>query len=170
MATVYLGLGTNLGSKQANLQFALDHIYGSVGRITSISPVYQSEAWGYTSANSFLNMALCVETNLGPEALLSACKAIEHDAGRKSNKGEGYADRVLDIDILYYDTLVFRSKNLSIPHPLLPERKFVLQPMFDIAPNWIDPARGKKIHEMLAACNDTSTIQEAKINIKLNNQ
>ena len=166
MATVYLGLGTNLGDKPANLQFALDSISGQqIGTISSLSPVYQSEAWGYTSDNSFLNMVVCAETKLTPEALLNACQTIEKAAGRETKNGQDYADRVLDLDILYYDKLVLHQNKLSIPHPLISERKFVLQPLCDIAPFFVDPTLGSTITDMLMACTDKARIQ--KIELKL---
>jgi 2-amino-4-hydroxy-6-hydroxymethyldihydropteridine diphosphokinase len=167
MTTVYLGLGTNLGNKPANLRFALEQIPGSdIGTISTISPVYQSEAWGYTSDNSFLNMAVCVETELTPEALLNACKTIEKAAGREAKRSQDYTDRVLDVDILYYNNLVLHNEQLSIPHPLIAERKFVLQPLCDIAPFFVDPERGNTITEMLAACTDKARIQKIELTLR----
>ncbi|MDR3705795.1 MAG: 2-amino-4-hydroxy-6-hydroxymethyldihydropteridine diphosphokinase [Paludibacteraceae bacterium] len=167
MATVYLGLGTNLGDKPANLQFALDSISGQqIGVISSMSPVYQSEAWGYTSDNSFLNMVVCAETELAPEALLNACQRIEIAAGRETKSGRDYADRVLDLDILYYDKLVLHQNKLSIPHPLIAERKFVLQPLCDIAPFFVDPALGNTITDMLMACTDKTRIQKIELTLR----
>jgi 2-amino-4-hydroxy-6-hydroxymethyldihydropteridine diphosphokinase len=167
MATVYLGLGTNLGNKPANLQFALDSISNQqIGEISSKSPVYQSQAWGYASNNSFLNMVICAETELAPEALLKACKKIEIAAGRATKSNREYADRELDIDILYYDKLILHQNKLSIPHPLIAERRFVLQPLCDIAPFLVDLERGNTITEMLAACTDKARIQKIELTLR----
>lgn len=167
MATVYLGLGTNLGNKEAHLQYALEKISVSIGYIKSSSAVYQSEAWGYQSDNRFLNMVVCTDTELAPDVLLNRCKSIEQSAGRKNKKNEGYADRVLDVDILYYDALILRQAKLSIPHPLIAERRFVLQPLCDIASTFVDPVQGTTVNELLSKCKDHSSIQKVETNIKL---
>jgi 2-amino-4-hydroxy-6-hydroxymethyldihydropteridine diphosphokinase len=131
--TVYLALGTNLGDKQQNLQLALTQIAGKIGTLSAVSSIYASEPWGYVSKNSFLNMAVRVETELSPLDLLHALHAIEQEMGRtQKSHSRIYQDRLIDIDIILYDDLEYSSEELTIPHPLYQEREFVMQPLNEI--------------------------------------
>ncbi|MDR1679742.1 MAG: 2-amino-4-hydroxy-6-hydroxymethyldihydropteridine diphosphokinase [Prevotellaceae bacterium] len=147
---VLLGLGSNLGNKEQNLRFAINEIEQHIGKIARASSFYESEPWGYCSKNSFLNAAVCVHSDLLPEQLLEACKAIEKAAGRTARTTAGYQDRVLDIDILYYGNCVLNTGQLQLPHPHIARRRFVLEPLCEIAPQFIDPLTGKTIKDMLA--------------------
>ena len=132
MHTVYLSLGTNLGDKEANLTLAIKEIE-RIGTIGAQSAFISTEPWGFVSENSFLNAAVRVVTALSPEELLQETQQIELFMGRtqKSNGGQ-YHDRVIDIDILLYDDLSLSTPTLTIPHPLMNERDFVLIPLKEI--------------------------------------
>ena len=121
----YLALGTNLGDKDRNLQVAREKIAENIGRLSALSSVYVSEPWGYVSENSFLNQVVKVETELSPLHLLRAAQAIETQMGRVRENSAAYQDRIIDIDIILYDDLVYQSEELTIPHPLYLQRPFV---------------------------------------------
>ena len=149
---VYLSLGTNLGNKEENLRTAMTLIEEQVGTITSQSALYASAPWGFDSENTFLNNAISVETSLTPEELLSTTQRIEHTLGRthKSVNGQ-YSDRLIDIDILLYDDVVMHTPSLTLPHPLMHRRLFVLEPLSEIAPTMIHPLLQKEIATL---CNE----------------
>jgi 2-amino-4-hydroxy-6-hydroxymethyldihydropteridine diphosphokinase len=142
----YLGLGSNLGDRQAYLQAALDAMPPDV-RPRRRSPIYETAPWGYTEQADFLNQVVEAETELEPLALLRHLKAIEQRVGRQASFR--YGPRQIDIDILLYDDLVFEEDGLSIPHPRLQERAFALKPLADLAPDYLHPVLGKTIRELL---------------------
>ncbi|MBU3837484.1 MAG: 2-amino-4-hydroxy-6-hydroxymethyldihydropteridine diphosphokinase [Candidatus Phocaeicola faecigallinarum] len=134
MAKVFLGLGTNLGDKRNNLLTAVTNIEEKIGKVTSLSSFYETEPWGFESENSFLNAALCVETSLDPATILHIIKEIEIEMGRtQKSVNKIYSDRPIDIDILLYDDLTMETDELTIPHPLMTERDFVMKPLMEIA-------------------------------------
>ena len=135
MATLYLSLGTNLGDRPKNLTSALELIGREVGTVVSASDITETEPWGFESPNRFLNMVVKVETQLQPLEALHATQGIERNLGRnhKTVNGE-YHDRLIDIDILLYDNLVLNTPELTIPHPLMYQREFVMKPLAQIAP------------------------------------
>lgn len=149
MSFVYLGLGTNLGEKNRNLTNAMEIVSSEVGVILSQSGFYNSKPWGFESDNDFLNMVVLVETNLSPLELLVKTQAIERNLGRTAKSGEGYVDRLIDIDILLYDNLIIDQIMLKIPHPLIAERDFVLVPLVEIAPDLVHPVSGIKFIDIL---------------------
>ena len=153
MALVYFSLGSNLGKKEASIKLALIEIKKQIGFMKACSAFYTSEPWGFKSSNTFLNACAIFETNLGPRACLSTIKDIERRLGRTESPSEGYTDRVIDIDILFYDQLIFQERNLTIPHPLLHKRLFVLNPLSEIAPNLIHPVLNKTIVSLLKEIN-----------------
>ena len=146
MSTVYLGLGSNLGDKHENIKKAITLISERVGEILALSDFYETEPWGYDSSETYINAAVKTETILLPEEILSVTQEIEREAGRskKTSCGE-YHDRIIDIDILLYDDLILQTPDLTIPHPLMHIRQFVLQPLFEIAPDVVHPVTGEKI-------------------------
>lgn len=156
MANVYVALGTNLGDRQANLQTALDRL-GAVVTIRMVSPVYETEPWGVTDQPKFLNMAVVGETALEPDALLAALKRIEGDMGRTETVR--YGPRVIDLDILFYDDRVVHNAQLEIPHPRLAERRFVLAPLADIAPDFKHPVLGLSVRELLGRLPDEGDVR-----------
>ena len=149
MSLVYLGLGTNLGDKEQNLNDAVMELSLEVGSVVSLSAFYTSEPWGFNSANVFLNAVVLVETSLLPVQVLSKTQLIEKKLGRMGKSLAGYEDRLIDIDILLYDTLIIDQPSLKIPHPLILKRNFVLIPLTEIAPDLVDPVSRKKYREYI---------------------
>ena len=149
MATVYLGLGTNLGNKEANLRTAIYKLQERIGKQVSLSSFYETAPWGFESCHSFLNAAIGLETSLSPIEILHITQEIEKELGRTKKSVNGsYSDRLIDIDILLYDTLVLQTPELTIPHPLMTERDFVMNPLIEIAGNVIHPTRQKTLSEL----------------------
>lgn len=131
----YLGIGTNLGDKETNLQTCLRLLQQQVGKIIRQSSVYKSAAWGFQSDNLFLNIAVCIDTHLTPEALLQSTQHIERGMGRSEKSVNGiYHDRIIDIDILLYEDVSLHTPVLQIPHPHIAERDFVRIPLQEILP------------------------------------
>jgi 2-amino-4-hydroxy-6-hydroxymethyldihydropteridine diphosphokinase len=156
MSIVYLALGTNLGDRLQNLQAALDAFPPSIVQRLS-SHIYETPPWGYADQPAFLNMVVKCETGLGPESLLKRLKQIEVEGGREPNFR--YGPRQIDIDILFYDDLVLESETLTIPHPRLQERAFVLVPLAEIAPMYQHPVLHKSIEELLAQVDRTGIVR-----------
>lgn len=150
MAVLYLGIGSNLGDKEQHIEAAVNHIEELVGKIVSRSALYVTEPWGFSSQNSFINAAVGVETMLSPRNVLHATKEIERQMGRARKSSEGrYEDRIIDIDILLYDDWIIEEADLIIPHPLMSQRLFVMQPLAEIAPELMHPVLRKSIKELL---------------------
>lgn len=145
--TTYLGLGSNLGDKKDNIIHALSLIQEKA-EVISISSLYETEPWGFKEQPIFLNAACETRTDLDALDLLDYLKSIEILLGR--TESFAYGPRVLDIDILFYGNTVFDTPQLTIPHPSLSERKFVLAPLAEIAPNLLHPTLNKTISELLS--------------------
>ena len=146
--TAYLGIGTNLGDKAAHIRRAVELIGQRVGTVLAVSSFYQSEPWGFVSDNRFLNVAVQVATSLSPMELLRETQSIEKLMGRTEKTTSTYADRIIDIDILFYGQMVLDTETLKIPHPLLPERDFVVIPLAEIAPQLIHPTLHLRMEEL----------------------
>jgi 2-amino-4-hydroxy-6-hydroxymethyldihydropteridine diphosphokinase len=161
MSDVFLSIGGNLGNRLENLAICQKQLGGKLNLI-GFSPIYESEAWGFDHPKDFYNQVLKCETEMPPENLLKACNAIESSMGRqrKPKPGQKYSGRIIDIDIVFYGDQIIQGKDLSIPHPGLYKRLFVLLPMHDIAPEFTDPASGKTIDQLIAACPDDSFIRK----------
>jgi 2-amino-4-hydroxy-6-hydroxymethyldihydropteridine diphosphokinase len=149
MALVYLGLGTNLGEKERNLNDAIISLSQEVGFVIRSSIFYASKPWGFESDNDFLNAVVLVDTALTPFDVLSKTQEIEKSLGRTAKTINSYSDRLIDIDILLYDNLIIDQPTLKIPHPLIAERDFVIIPLSEIAPDLVHPVFGRKIVELL---------------------
>jgi len=149
---VYLALGSNLGDRLANLEATLAAL-PPVVKVLERSPVYETPPWGVTDQPAFLNMVLKGESHLAPAALLAHLKHLETGLGRLPSIQ--YGPRLIDIDILFYGSLVLETPELSIPHPHLHERAFVLVPLADLAAEFIHPLLGKPVRQLLAAVDTT---------------
>lgn len=147
---VYLALGSNLDDRLANLKETAASLSPQM-EIRARSHIYETPPWGYEDQPKFLNQALKVQTYLQPEPLLRHIKRLEIALGRKASFPNG--PRLIDIDVLFYDEIVLNTPTLTLPHPRLHERGFVLLPMMDIAPDLVHPLTRKTIREMVAFCN-----------------
>jgi len=153
MPIVYIGLGSNLGEKKKNLARALSELEKRrLGRVLRQSKIYESGPVGEGFSGDFLNQVVELMTEIEPRPLLSALKKIERDLGRRNREGPP-APRVIDLDILLYDSIVLNEKELIIPHPRLPERMFVLRPLNDIKPDIFHPVLQKSIGEILGGAD-----------------
>lgn len=160
----YLSLGSNQGEKLKNLQKAIFKIAETVGAIQKISSIYKTSSWGY-KGEDFYNMCIAVSTYLQPESLLEKLLTIESNLGRERNNLHEYTDRKIDIDILLFEDEIIFSKKITIPHPRMLERKFVLVPLVEIAKNSLHPIEKKQLYVCLNNCSDASSIE--KISSKL---
>ena len=146
---VYLGLGTNLGNKEQNLRMSVQKIEERIGEIVSLSAFYVTAPWGFASDNSFLNAVVCVETPLLPLEILKETQAIERELGRTSKSVGGvYSDRLIDIDLLLCGDIIMDEEGLILPHPLMTERRFVMEPLAEIAPDVMHPVLHKTMKEL----------------------
>jgi len=149
---VHLLLGTNLGDKLQNLAEANYLIKELAGSITNQSKVYKSEPWGKIDQDEFYNQVLVIESELPPSDLLQALLGIEKELGRI--RKEKWGERIIDIDILYYDSLIINVKNLTIPHPEIANRRFTLVPLIEVSKDFMHPILLKTNIELLQTCND----------------
>lgn len=157
--TVYLSLGTNLGDRAENLKQALAFLPPQM-QVRKRSNVYETPPWGYTEQDAFLNQVVEAATYLEPEPLLKHLKRLETALGRKATFR--YGPRLIDLDILFYDDLVLETPLLTLPHPHLHERGFVLLPMMDIAPDLVHPVLKKSIRELIALCGAEGIVPYVK--------
>ncbi|WP_338037301.1 2-amino-4-hydroxy-6-hydroxymethyldihydropteridine diphosphokinase [Marinitoga litoralis] len=139
-----MALGSNVGDKLNNIKKAID-LLSKYGEIIKVSNIYETEPWGYTDQDIFLNACVLIETELKPLELLKICKNIELELKRK--KRFKWGPREIDLDILYYEDLVFEDENLQIPHKYIFERDFVIVPLNDISPDWVHPIYKKSIKQ-----------------------
>ena len=158
MSECFLLLGTNLGNRKLNLQKSLKALENKAGTISHISAVYETEPWGFEAETAFLNMAIRMKTAFSPLELLRVAKEIEQQMGRTETTGNGYTSRPMDIDILFFNNEVINVENLTIPHPLLAERKFALLPLFEICPEYVHPILGITVSELLDKCTDEGKV------------
>jgi 2-amino-4-hydroxy-6-hydroxymethyldihydropteridine diphosphokinase len=160
MPFVYLILGGNKGNRTKIIAEAIDLVTSHIGQKKAISGLYESESWGFKS-EPFVNQVVKIETLLSPHDVLKCSQHIENQLGR-IRKSAGYEARTIDIDLLYYDSLVLNASDLTIPHPRIAERRFVLVPLAEIAPDLIDPVTGLTVSEMLQQCPDTLEVKRIK--------
>ena len=159
MARVALLLGGNQGDVKRTLQTAQQLVNSRVGAVLRCSHRYESEPWGFPAAQRFSNQALEVSTDLSPLEVLDACQGIERELGRnraaeaieKASSGAAYSSRPIDIDIIFYGDEVIDDERLTVPHPLLAEREFALQPLAEIMRRHRHPVTGVTVGEMLDA-------------------
>lgn len=155
---VFLLLGSNLGDRLQVLAAAREAIADQAGSIVNQSAVYETAPWGITDQPAFLNQVLEITTSLLPEDLLRIILNIEHDLGRV--RYERWGARVIDIDMLYFGQTVMDSARLTLPHPRIQDRRFVLAPLAEIAPDFIHPLLQKTSSKLLDQCPDTSAVSK----------
>jgi len=160
MKTVSLLFGGNIGKTRVIFEKASQLLQQKIGSINARSAIYQSKAWGYQSENDYLNQLFLFETLLSAEKILEICLETELILGRQRNSGHGYSDRVIDIDILYFEDLIIETEDLIVPHPKLQERLFALMPLNEIEPNFIHPVFQKTNKSLLSLCPDKSIIEK----------
>jgi len=147
----YVGLGANLGDREATIRRAVALLDGVAGvTVTSVSNLHETEPWGPVEQPRYLNGALAVETGLGPRGLLGTLLDVEHQLGRAREREERWGPRTIDLDLLLYGELVLDEPGLAVPHPRLHERRFVLEPLAELAPDAVVPGRGA-VAELLRA-------------------
>jgi len=161
MSKVFLGIGGNIGNKEIIFNRVYLFIENNLGKIVTKSSVYESPPWGFHTEENFWNQVLIIETSLSPEELLQKIHNIESAFGRKRSNKQ-YASREMDIDILYYDDIFMETETLTIPHPLIPQRKFVLVPLAEIAPEFKHPLRRFTSLQMLENCKDESVVKKVE--------
>ena len=161
MKKVFLGIGTNLGNRKNNLEEAVVRIEKEIGPIVKYSSIYETEPWGFQTIDVFLNMVVRVDTGLTPPLLLERILKIETFFGRVRGEKQ-YVSRVIDIDILLFEDLIIDGETLKITHPLLQERKFVLVPLCEIAPDLVHPVLKKTVVFLLGSCKDKSKVIKYK--------
>jgi len=158
MHHILLGIGSNIGNRDANLKEAVTQIGVNIGEILKISSVFETEPWGFEAENNFLNMAVEVVTAHTPSGVLGAILMIEALLGRIRTETQ-YSSRVIDIDILFFEDLIMDEITLKIPHPYLHKRKFVLVPLNEIATDFIHPVLKKSVGSLLNSCEDLSEVR-----------
>jgi len=157
MNKVYLLLGSNMGNSFDLLEKALQGIETKIGTIECRSAIYKTEPWGFDTTQYFLNMVILCKTNLSADQILDKIKSIELNLGRVRTNTH-YTSRTMDIDILFYNNDMVESPNLTIPHPLLHQRKFTLEPLNEIAAQFIHPVFKLSVDNLLKQCTDKSTV------------
>tara|TARA_B110000046_G_scaffold15690_1_gene15043 strand:+ start:58007 stop:58528 length:522 start_codon:yes stop_codon:yes gene_type:complete len=156
--SVYLSLGTNLGDRLAYLKDGIARLQVLSTQDIELSNIYESQPWGNELLNYFLNCVVHIRTNLQPHQLLIKTQGIEREMGRdRKSRGKGYQNRVIDIDILTHGNATVDSNGLTIPHPLIARRRFVLLPLSDLAPELILPYSSESIRKSLSTCEDSLT-------------
>ncbi len=160
----YISLGSNLGNRAFFLQKAIFSLGDRAGEVTAVSPVYQTPAWGF-EGDEFLNACVGLKTRLSPEDLLACLLGIEREAGRERKPAGGYQSRTLDLDLLYFGREVIRTPSLTVPHPQLQNRRFVLKPLTDLAPQFYHPLLGRDHRNLLQECRDHSILEKAPVKL-----
>ena len=166
MNKVCLLIGSNLGDRALNLERCLKSLKNILGQIESVSFIYETEAWGKTDQPSFFNLALLINTNYNPFEVLEITQRIEKELGRI--RKEKWGERIIDIDIIFFNDDIIETESLIIPHPRLADRKFVLAPLLEIIPNYKHPIFNETIISLNRICTDNLNAKRLNIIITLN--
>jgi 2-amino-4-hydroxy-6-hydroxymethyldihydropteridine diphosphokinase len=158
---VVLSLGSNQGNRLATIQSCIDLIHSELATVVKVSKIYETPAWGFES-EPFYNTAILIHTSKSAQKILNQVLKVEKKLGRIRSKDSGYQARIIDVDIIAFDEEVISTETLQIPHPLMQNRKFVLQPMLDLGLNWEHPTLKKSVVQLLAQTEDTSEIKEVQ--------
>ncbi|MEZ5046977.1 MAG: 2-amino-4-hydroxy-6-hydroxymethyldihydropteridine diphosphokinase [Chitinophagaceae bacterium] len=158
MNGIYLIIGGNKGDRWQYIQSAIQHIEAEIGLVQKMSKVYETSAWGLEEQAAFLNCVLFIKSDLEPDEVLEKCLHIEKKMGRLRQKK--WEPREMDIDILFYNDRIIHTKKLTIPHPYLAKRRFVLRPLAEIAPQFIHPVFKLTIEKLLSNCEDPLSVSE----------
>jgi 2-amino-4-hydroxy-6-hydroxymethyldihydropteridine diphosphokinase len=154
---IYLCIGGNLGEREANLEEALEFIDFNFGDVVGVSSIYESEPWGMSDVPNFLNQVVHIQSELTDKELLEEIADLEEFFGRERSS-QGYVSREMDIDVLFIDEEVISTEALQVPHPRISERRFVLEPMAEIAPEFIHPELKQAVEVLLKACSDKGKV------------
>ena len=154
---IYLCIGGNLGEREANLEEALEFIDFNFGDVVGVSSIYESEPWGMSDVPNFLNQVVHIESELTDKELLMEIADLEEFFGRERSS-QGYVSREMDIDVLFIDGEIISTEALQVPHPRISERRFVLEPMAEIAPDFIHPELKQSVAGLLKACSDKGKV------------
>lgn len=161
---VVLSVGTNLGDRLKNLLEVKNLLQNQLGGTQQWSGIYETPAWGF-QGEPFYNAAILVKTSLDAFEILHSIRTIENQMGRQRNPSEGYASRIIDIDIILYENQIINTPELEVPHPRFTQRKFVLLPMQDLSWQWIHPQTQQNLQQILKECTDTSDCKKITLNI-----
>ena len=153
---VVLSIGSNQGNRLANIESCIALIHQEVGTVIEVSKLYETPAWGFES-DAFYNCALLLHSNLSAQKILNQVLKVEKQLGRIRLNQEGYQSRIIDIDLIVFDNEIIESEKLTIPHPLMQNRNFVLLPMRDLKLDWKHPVFHKTINELIASTPDDSS-------------
>lgn len=164
MSRVFLGLGSNIGDRLHYLSMAVEKL-ALVGTVVRLSSVYETDAVGMGGARTFYNMSVEVETSLSAEDLLKKVKKIEHDIGRTPDTH--MKPREIDIDVLLYGNIVLHSETLRVPHPGIPERRFVLEPLNEIARDVVHPTLQQTTQQLLEQCIDGTRVVRTPLSVNV---
>jgi 2-amino-4-hydroxy-6-hydroxymethyldihydropteridine diphosphokinase len=162
MNDTYLCLGGNIGDREKAIELALLKISQQVGEISSKSEIYETEAWGVTNQQPYLNQCVKVETKFSALKLIDTLLLIEKELGRERTLNLTYESRTIDIDILFFNKEIIQLPHLIVPHARLHLRKFVLIPLHEIASNYLHPVLNKTIFNLLNECEDSSEVNQLK--------
>ncbi|ANQ48489.1 2-amino-4-hydroxy-6-hydroxymethyldihydropteridine diphosphokinase [Flammeovirga sp. MY04] len=158
MSSIILLLGANLGNKLDTLSNAVNFIQDEIGDVKLVSHIYETAAWGKEDQPSYYNQTLCVESDISPEELILITQKIENKLGRV--RKEKWGARIIDIDILFYNDIIIDQPNLKVPHPFIQERRFTLEPLTEIIPEFIHPVLNLSISQLLLQCNDPLPVKK----------